>query len=113
MHSVGIRALKQNASAVIARVANGESIEVTDRGRPVARIVPLREQDHNDKGKDPLQDLIDRGIVRPPADPRGLDVFFAELKRHREELLAQGLPIGNTSGLTMQEILDEQRADRL
>ena len=41
MQSVGIRELRQNASAVIRRVALGESIEVTDRGRPVARLVPL------------------------------------------------------------------------
>jgi prevent-host-death family protein len=39
---VGIRELKQNASAVIRRVAEGESVEVTDRGRLVARIVPAR-----------------------------------------------------------------------
>jgi prevent-host-death family protein len=38
---VGIRELRQQASAVIKRVANGEPITVTDRGRPVARIVPL------------------------------------------------------------------------
>jgi prevent-host-death family protein len=42
---VGIRELKQNASSVIRRVANGESVEVTDRGRPVARIVPLQAAD--------------------------------------------------------------------
>ena len=39
---VGIRELKQNASSVIRRVVAGESIEVTDRGRPVARIVPVQ-----------------------------------------------------------------------
>ena len=38
---VGIRELQQHASSVIRRVANGESVEVTDRGRPVARIVPI------------------------------------------------------------------------
>lgn len=38
---VGIRALQQNASAVVARVAAGEIVEITDRGRPVARMVPL------------------------------------------------------------------------
>jgi prevent-host-death family protein len=42
---VGIRELKQNASSVIRRVVNGESIEVTDRGRPVARIVPVQSTD--------------------------------------------------------------------
>jgi prevent-host-death family protein len=41
MGVVGIRALKQNASAVVARAAAGEIITVTDRGRPVAQITPL------------------------------------------------------------------------
>lgn len=36
-----MRALKQNASAVVARAAAGEVITITDRGRPVARLVPL------------------------------------------------------------------------
>ncbi|HUY96373.1 MAG TPA: type II toxin-antitoxin system prevent-host-death family antitoxin [Verrucomicrobiae bacterium] len=39
--SVGIRDLKQYASAIVRRAAAGERIEITDRGRPVARIVPL------------------------------------------------------------------------
>ena len=42
MEQLGIRELKQNASAVVRRVAAGETMEITDRGRPVARIVPLR-----------------------------------------------------------------------
>jgi prevent-host-death family protein len=39
---VGIRELRQQASAVLRRVVRGESIEVTDHGHPIARIVPLR-----------------------------------------------------------------------
>jgi prevent-host-death family protein len=38
---VGIRELKQRTSGVIRRVVSGESVEVTDRGQPVARIVPM------------------------------------------------------------------------
>ncbi|MFM7649968.1 MAG: type II toxin-antitoxin system Phd/YefM family antitoxin [Acidimicrobiaceae bacterium] len=41
MREVGIRALKQNASEVIADVVQGETIVVTDRGRQVAQISPL------------------------------------------------------------------------
>ncbi len=41
MERVGIRALKQNASAVVARAAAGEAIVITDNGRPVAQIMPL------------------------------------------------------------------------
>jgi prevent-host-death family protein len=40
---VGIRQLRQNASAVLRDVAAGEVVEVTDRGRAVARIVPMHE----------------------------------------------------------------------
>ncbi|HET8896476.1 MAG TPA: type II toxin-antitoxin system prevent-host-death family antitoxin [Protaetiibacter sp.] len=43
MEQIGIRALKQNASAVVARAAAGESLVITDRGRPVAQLVPLHE----------------------------------------------------------------------
>jgi prevent-host-death family protein len=43
MQRVGVRELRQNASGVLRRVAAGEVIEVTDRGRPVARIVPMHE----------------------------------------------------------------------
>jgi prevent-host-death family protein len=43
MEKVGIRELRQNATAVLRRVAAGEVVEVTDRGRAVARIVPLHE----------------------------------------------------------------------
>ncbi|MHB8620246.1 MAG: type II toxin-antitoxin system Phd/YefM family antitoxin [Chloroflexota bacterium] len=39
---VGIRELKEHTSAVVRRAAAGETIDVTDRGRPVARLVPLR-----------------------------------------------------------------------
>jgi prevent-host-death family protein len=41
MSSVGIRELRQRASELIRRVEAGETIEITDRGRPVARLTPL------------------------------------------------------------------------
>jgi prevent-host-death family protein len=43
MGRMGIRALQQNASSVVARAAAGEIVEITDRGRPVARLVPLAD----------------------------------------------------------------------
>ncbi len=43
MIRVGIRELRQNASKLIRRVIDGETIEVTERGRPVARIVPVHQ----------------------------------------------------------------------
>ena len=42
METVGIRELRQNASQVVARVAAGEVITITDRGRPVAQMTATR-----------------------------------------------------------------------
>ena len=41
MMSVGIRELRQRASELLRHVEQGESIEITDRGRPVAVLSPL------------------------------------------------------------------------
>lgn len=46
MERVGVRELKASLSRYLARVREGETIEVTDRGRPVARIVPVGIPDH-------------------------------------------------------------------
>lgn len=54
---LGIRALQQNASAVVAGAAAGEVVTITDRGRPVARLVPIRGSR--------LQELVDAGLARP------------------------------------------------
>jgi prevent-host-death family protein len=56
MAEVGIRALKQNASAVVAEVAAGETVTITDRGRPVARMTPI-----------PASRLVAEGSARPAA----------------------------------------------
>jgi prevent-host-death family protein len=41
IHRVGIRELRINAGAVVRRAQAGQPVEITDRGRPVARLVPL------------------------------------------------------------------------
>lgn len=65
MSEVGIRSLKQNASAVVADVAGGETVTITDRGRPVAQMIPFPSS--------PLDQMVSSGRVRPPRrDP--LDV---------------------------------------
>jgi len=40
MRKAGIREARQNLSALIEEVAKGRRIEITDRGRPVAMLVP-------------------------------------------------------------------------
>ena len=41
MERIGVRELRQHASRYLARVGRGETLEITDRGRPVARLVPV------------------------------------------------------------------------
>ncbi|RCV53826.1 type II toxin-antitoxin system Phd/YefM family antitoxin [Marinitenerispora sediminis] len=61
MESIPIRTLNQDTTGVIAQVAHGETFEITNRGRPVARIVPVNSGE--------LDDLIEQGWVRPPTSP--------------------------------------------
>jgi prevent-host-death family protein len=41
MTTVGVRELRQRASELLRMVASGETVEITDRGRPVAVLAPL------------------------------------------------------------------------
>jgi prevent-host-death family protein len=64
MQRIGVRDLRQQASRYLKRVQAGEAFEVTDNGRPVARLVPIPT--------DPWQALIDSGQVIPAEQPGGL-----------------------------------------
>jgi prevent-host-death family protein len=48
MDRIGVRELRQHASRYLARVVGGETIEVTDRGRPVALLVPVTADSWSD-----------------------------------------------------------------
>ncbi|MEM9615002.1 MAG: type II toxin-antitoxin system prevent-host-death family antitoxin [Actinomycetota bacterium] len=83
MTEVGIRALKQNASAVVAEAVAGETVTITDRGRPVAQLTAIPASQ--------LDALVEAGRARParrvladlpPPDP-GPDVS-SELAAMRE-----------------------------
>ena len=60
MDRIGVRELRQHASRYLDRVAHGESLEITDRGRPVARLVPITA--------DAWADMIASGRVTPAED---------------------------------------------
>ena len=73
-HRVGVRALQQNASEVVKRVAAGEVIDITDRGRLVAHMIPAKSEG--------MQALRSAGLVQdarhsaaqlPPPLPRDPD----------------------------------------
>lgn len=56
---VGIRELKAKLSQYVTRAGAGETIVVTDRGRPVARLMGLGEPSAVDRG-------IDEGWIEAP-----------------------------------------------
>jgi prevent-host-death family protein len=41
MPVVGVRELRQHASELLRLVGQGETVEITDRGRPVALLTPI------------------------------------------------------------------------
>lgn len=57
MDRIGVRELRRDASAVLRRVAAGETIQITDRGRPVALLVRAMP--------DGLTRLEEEGLLRP------------------------------------------------
>jgi len=67
MGSVGIRNLKNHLSRYVRRVAAGERLAVTDRGRVVAELVPPSGRAVAD-GRSRYDELVATGIVRPALD---------------------------------------------
>lgn len=59
MERIGIRELRQHASRYITLVKAGAVVEVTERGRPVARVVPVTAE------QDARASLIARGEIVP------------------------------------------------
>jgi prevent-host-death family protein len=86
---VGIRELRDNLTALMRRVRNGESIEVTHDGSPVALISPL--------ARNTIDRLVAAGLATAPRglfDPRRIT------------------PRPVTGAMTASEALEEDRADR-
>jgi prevent-host-death family protein len=88
MGSVGIRELRQRASELLRRVQLGETIEITDRGRPVAQLGPvpegspltrLRNAGEVSAAEGDLDDLPEP--VELPAGRQAPSVVLARLRR--------------------------------
>lgn len=60
---MGIRELRADLSRFVKRVRAGEEILVTDRGKPVARLVPA-------SGESKLDRLVAAGLVTPARRPQ-------------------------------------------
>jgi prevent-host-death family protein len=62
-YEVGVRELHDRLSEHLERVQRGAEIVVTRRGQPIARLSGV-------DGEDPLDDLLRRGLITPPAHAR-------------------------------------------
>ncbi len=78
MTSVGVRALRQRASELLRLVERGETVEITDRGRPVALLTPLpegsplerlRAAGEIESATEDLEDLPAPLVLGPDAEP--------------------------------------------
>jgi prevent-host-death family protein len=89
---VGIRELRQNLSVYLRRVEQGETLEVTERGRPVAVLAPLPgptsvldrliAEGHATPGKGNIRDVLP---PKPPREPLRMSLSEAlEMLRAEE-----------------------------
>ena len=91
MRTIGIRELRQNASRYLRLVRGGEVVQITDRGEPVARLVPIEDEA-------PLARLEREGRIRPAT--RDLRDLPPPLPLEPDEV-------------PPSEILERQREDRI
>jgi prevent-host-death family protein len=89
MQQVSVRELRQNASQWLRKVQQGDSFEITDRGRPVALLTPLPQGSRWDR-------LIATGRIRPATIPW--------------ESIPPPLP-ATPGQRSLSDILEEMRAD--
>lgn len=79
---VGVRELHDRLSEYLEKVAGGNELIVTRRGKPIARLTGF-------EGERPLDDLIRRGLIRMPKHPRMPAKPLIEAKGSVSELVKE------------------------
>ena len=74
MRTVNIGELKNQLSAYLQYVRNGEEVIVRDRNTPVARFLPI----HTDSLSQHEAKLVASGAMTLPLEEMDWDAFFAE-----------------------------------
>ncbi|MGA3046243.1 MAG: type II toxin-antitoxin system prevent-host-death family antitoxin [Terracidiphilus sp.] len=98
MRTANIGTLKNQLSAYLKYVRNGEEVVVCDRNVPIARILPL----DNPKNYDAEEArLIAAGVLTPPKSPNPIDweAFWA-------------IPTGNVSDEAVKDAIDWAKGER-
>jgi prevent-host-death family protein len=99
MESVGVAELKAKLSQYLAKVRAGEEIAVTERGRPVAKIVRIQPRDRDDAEWQRMVALEREGLIKLPTEPLPEDFF------RRPRPLDPG-------GLVLKALLEEREEGR-
>jgi prevent-host-death family protein len=87
MRSASVSETKAKLSALLDLVGAGETVTITDRGRPVARLVPAVGSDAGDD-EARLKRLERAGVIRRPKEKLDVEAFLASpLPRSRESVL--------------------------
>ena len=97
MTTASISETKAKLSALLDRVKAGESVTITDRGVPVAQIVPLTESSEVDWDAR-MQRLARAGLVRLPKEKLDVEKFLA-------------MPKARASASVVEALLEERRED--
>lgn len=97
MRTAAIAKLKAGLSGYLESVKNGEQVVVTDRGRPVALIIPIDPNISEDARR---AELVAKGLVRPGSGPIPA------------ELIQGAVVPGLTSDRALQAVM-EDREDRV
>jgi prevent-host-death family protein len=63
MKYVGMRQLKTQLARYLRAVEAGDSLTVTVRNRPVAKVIPIQSQ--GKEAEDALNSLVEKGLLRP------------------------------------------------
>ena len=97
MRTAAIAKLKATLSEYIDRVKSGEVILITDRGKPVAKIMPIGKGITNNAERNRLTRL---GIIRPGKGSIS--------KKLLDDLPKTGLPQE-----IIKDVIDKEREDRI
>jgi prevent-host-death family protein len=91
MTKIGLRELRQNASAYLRLVTAGETVQIVDRGRPVALWIPLPKTEGiarleaESRLSESVGDLLDLGppLERVPGVPLPSDALTQAREHER------------------------------
>ncbi len=61
---VGVRELRQNLSVYLRRIAQGETLRVTEHGHPVALLTPIPRSDNRALDQLEAEGLLEQRVAR-------------------------------------------------